>query len=112
MSQVPNNMRSNVKQRSAVGVGALSISFGIYQLGIGFRQRNMRRVEAGFEAIGGGFSILESGIVKGDETRWSEIGAQVGAFMDILSRTRQMGARGGRKQRGLGGRQQRGDGDD
>lgn len=109
MSQLPNNkhIRSNVRQRSAVGVGALSILFGIYQLGIGFRQRNLRRVEAGLEAMGGGFLLLKSGVVKGDGVRWGEIGRRVGALIDILSRTQQMRGSGGHKQKGLGSRQQK-----
>ena len=104
-SQTPNNeaIRSNVKQRSAFGVGALSISFGIYQLGMGLRQRNLQRVEAGVEAVGGGLLILKSG----DGVRWGEIGGQVGAIIDIWSKTRQMRGSGGRKQGGLGSRQQK-----
>jgi hypothetical protein len=107
---MPNNLHipRNVKQRSAVGVGAFSISFGVYQLGLGCKQRNLRRVEAGFEAIGGGLRVLRSGIIEGDGAQWSEIGGQVGAVFDIFNRTRRMRGSGGRQQGGLGGRQQRG----
>jgi hypothetical protein len=107
---MPNTLHipRNVKQRSAVGAGALSISFGVYQLGIGCKQRDLRRVEAGFEAIGGGLRILRSGIIEGDGARWSEIGGQVGAVFDIFNRTRRMRGSGGRQQRGLGDRQQGG----
>jgi hypothetical protein len=98
---MPNTVHTqhNVKQRSAIGVGALSVSFGLYQLGIGCKQRNLRRVEAGLEAIGGGLRIFKSGIMEGDGPRWSEIGSQAGAVFDIFNRTRRMRGSGSRQQR-------------